>query len=102
MRIRCWLRGFPVEESPKCATTASKALSHGLPKLATGLPHTILARAHEDSRHRKIRASQSAFCRERSWRLLTRLSAYRLDCGRGTTARFDIKRRSFGKSIKAG
>src|SRR5262249_54827638 len=51
---------------PKCAITAFKASNRGLPKLPTTLPCATLGPAHEDSRHWKIRAWQSAFYQERS------------------------------------
>src|SRR5215467_12676455 len=51
---------------PKCAITAFRASNHGLPKLPTTLPCATLGPAHEDSRHRKIRAWQSACYQERS------------------------------------
>jgi hypothetical protein len=51
---------------PRCATTAFTASNHDPLKLATSLPHVTLARAHADSRHRKIRASRYASYRELS------------------------------------
>src|SRR5262249_37268175 len=50
----------------KCAITAFRASNRGLPKLPTSLPCATLGPAHEDSRHRKIRAWQSACYQERS------------------------------------